>query len=319
MSRFARGARQHPDRQDRPPEPGPSRRPDGLRDREDLRRRRPCHRRAAAGRPVHARAPITRGCRTYRLLRGRIDGVLRRSGLDPGGHDGKALLAILDSYPRDELFQIDEDTLYDPRPRHPAAAGAPPRGAVRAPRPGRPLRPPAWCSRRASAFDSDLSERFALAARAGLARPGDLDRGLRQHRVPAGPGALHPEARHAGQPDARSRRARARAWPMPRPRGTTGCAWHCRPSGARSRAVPPPANGATISPRPTATAMTPTRRWPTSNTLEAALAGTEFGVRLSRLVRHAAVSLRHAPVSIPGGRSRSPTSCRSPKSSACAC
>jgi glutamate dehydrogenase len=47
------------------------------------------------------------------LLRGRVAGVLRRSGIDVDGHDGKALLAILDSYPRDELFQIDEDTLYD--------------------------------------------------------------------------------------------------------------------------------------------------------------------------------------------------------------
>ncbi|MBX9944015.1 MAG: NAD-glutamate dehydrogenase, partial [Reyranella sp.] len=47
------------------------------------------------------------------LLRGRVDGVLRRSGVDPSGHDGKALLAILESYPRDELFQIEEDTLYD--------------------------------------------------------------------------------------------------------------------------------------------------------------------------------------------------------------
>ncbi|MBS0519820.1 MAG: NAD-glutamate dehydrogenase [Proteobacteria bacterium] len=46
------------------------------------------------------------------LLRGRVDSVLRRAGLDPNGHDGKALMAILDSYPRDELFQIDEDTLY---------------------------------------------------------------------------------------------------------------------------------------------------------------------------------------------------------------
>ena len=47
------------------------------------------------------------------LLRGRVAGVLRRSGVDANGHDGKALIAILDSYPRDELFQIDEDTLYD--------------------------------------------------------------------------------------------------------------------------------------------------------------------------------------------------------------
>jgi glutamate dehydrogenase len=46
------------------------------------------------------------------LLRARVDGVVQRAGLDPDSHDGKALLAILDSYPRDELFQIDVDTLY---------------------------------------------------------------------------------------------------------------------------------------------------------------------------------------------------------------
>ncbi len=47
------------------------------------------------------------------LLRGRVEGILRRSGLDAHSHDGKALLAILEAYPRDELFQIEEDTLYD--------------------------------------------------------------------------------------------------------------------------------------------------------------------------------------------------------------
>ncbi len=47
------------------------------------------------------------------LLRGRADTLLRRSGFDRHSHDGKTLLAILDSYPRDELFQLDEDTLFD--------------------------------------------------------------------------------------------------------------------------------------------------------------------------------------------------------------
>ncbi|MBI2737390.1 MAG: NAD-glutamate dehydrogenase [Rhodospirillales bacterium] len=47
------------------------------------------------------------------LLRGRVDSIMRRSGFDVHSHDGKALLAILEAYPRDELFQIDEDTLYD--------------------------------------------------------------------------------------------------------------------------------------------------------------------------------------------------------------
>jgi len=47
------------------------------------------------------------------LLRERVEGVVRRAGLDPHSHDGKALLAILEAYPRDELFQIDPDTLYE--------------------------------------------------------------------------------------------------------------------------------------------------------------------------------------------------------------
>ncbi|MBM3647680.1 MAG: NAD-glutamate dehydrogenase [Alphaproteobacteria bacterium] len=47
------------------------------------------------------------------LLRGRVDGVVRRCGIDANSHDGKALLAILETYPRDELFQIEEETLYE--------------------------------------------------------------------------------------------------------------------------------------------------------------------------------------------------------------
>ena len=31
---------------------------------------------------------------------------------DPNSHSGKALVNVLENYPRDELFQIDEDTLY---------------------------------------------------------------------------------------------------------------------------------------------------------------------------------------------------------------
>ena len=37
--------------------------------------------------------------------------VLARAGFDPSGHSGKALMHILEEYPRDELFQIDVDTL----------------------------------------------------------------------------------------------------------------------------------------------------------------------------------------------------------------
>ncbi len=39
--------------------------------------------------------------------------VLARAAFPPGGHDEKALAEILDTYPRDELFQIGEDELFD--------------------------------------------------------------------------------------------------------------------------------------------------------------------------------------------------------------
>ncbi len=54
----------------------------------------------------------TRSTRAIPYLRRKIDGVIRRAGFDPDGHSGKALVNVLETYPRDELFQIDEDTLY---------------------------------------------------------------------------------------------------------------------------------------------------------------------------------------------------------------
>ena len=39
--------------------------------------------------------------------------VLERAGYPPGGHDEKRLLAILENYPRDDLFQIDVDELFE--------------------------------------------------------------------------------------------------------------------------------------------------------------------------------------------------------------
>jgi glutamate dehydrogenase len=51
--------------------------------------------------------------RTIPLLRRKVDAVQRRAGFAPASHDGKALAFILESYPRDELFQISEDDLLD--------------------------------------------------------------------------------------------------------------------------------------------------------------------------------------------------------------
>jgi glutamate dehydrogenase len=45
------------------------------------------------------------------LLRLKVKNVTDRAGLVPNSHDGKALAHILDTFPRDELFQISEDEL----------------------------------------------------------------------------------------------------------------------------------------------------------------------------------------------------------------
>ena len=45
------------------------------------------------------------------LLRRKVDAVMTGAGVSPGSHLQKALLEILESYPRDELFQIEEQDL----------------------------------------------------------------------------------------------------------------------------------------------------------------------------------------------------------------
>ena len=47
------------------------------------------------------------------VLRRKAQRVVDRSGLLPGSHDHKSLLDILETYPRDELFQISEDELLE--------------------------------------------------------------------------------------------------------------------------------------------------------------------------------------------------------------
>jgi glutamate dehydrogenase len=47
------------------------------------------------------------------LLRRKVNNVIARAGLDSNGHMGKALVAILEQHPRDELFQASEDELFE--------------------------------------------------------------------------------------------------------------------------------------------------------------------------------------------------------------
>jgi glutamate dehydrogenase len=54
----------------------------------------------------------TRPAHTIPYLRRKIAAVAQRAGFDPASHSGKALANVLEHYPRDELFQIEEDALY---------------------------------------------------------------------------------------------------------------------------------------------------------------------------------------------------------------
>jgi glutamate dehydrogenase len=54
-----------------------------------------------------------RSARDIPYLRHKVTRCLRLADIDPRGHDGKALTNILDTYPRDELFQVTDQELLD--------------------------------------------------------------------------------------------------------------------------------------------------------------------------------------------------------------
>ncbi len=55
----------------------------------------------------------SRSPRAIPLLRLKVQRTMARAGFSPTSHDGKALQHILDTFPRDELFQIGEDELFE--------------------------------------------------------------------------------------------------------------------------------------------------------------------------------------------------------------
>lgn len=55
----------------------------------------------------------SRSLRHIPLLRRKLDAALAASGFAPGSYNGKTLLHILETYPRDELFQIDQADLQE--------------------------------------------------------------------------------------------------------------------------------------------------------------------------------------------------------------
>ncbi|MBP6951272.1 MAG: NAD-glutamate dehydrogenase [Alphaproteobacteria bacterium] len=54
-----------------------------------------------------------RSARDIPLLRRKVSRIIVRSGFSEQWHDGKTLIHILESFPRDELFQASEDWLYE--------------------------------------------------------------------------------------------------------------------------------------------------------------------------------------------------------------
>ena len=65
---------------------------------------------AVVRRPVHL-ACLSRQPADRAAVGGKVENVLRRSGAPLGSHDRRALVHIIESLPRDELFQIGEDQL----------------------------------------------------------------------------------------------------------------------------------------------------------------------------------------------------------------
>ncbi|WP_371579823.1 NAD-glutamate dehydrogenase [Streptomyces sp. NBC_01314] len=56
-------------------------------------------------------AAYTESVRRVPVVRRKVDDVLRGAGFSPNSHDGRDLLQILETYPRDELFQTPADEL----------------------------------------------------------------------------------------------------------------------------------------------------------------------------------------------------------------
>ncbi|MEW5704267.1 MAG: NAD-glutamate dehydrogenase [Pseudomonadota bacterium] len=61
---------------------------------------------------LYTSTAYSRSPREIPILRHKVAATLERAGFLPGSHDGKALLHILETYPRDELFQVSEPELH---------------------------------------------------------------------------------------------------------------------------------------------------------------------------------------------------------------
>ncbi len=201
-------AAQHPDRQDRPSVAGPSQRSDGLRDREDLRRRRPGDRRAALRRPVHVGCLPCAGAGRAAAAR---PGRRHRAPLRPRRAEPRRQGAAGDPRSLSARRAVPDRGGHALRPcaGHPAAAGTAARGAFCAARCRGPLRHLPGV-RAARALRCSPRRPLRRDPRTGVARHGDIGRLLDQQQLGARPVALHPAARGQRHAHARPRRTRAR-------------------------------------------------------------------------------------------------------------
>ena len=176
------------------------------------------------------------------VLRHKVDRVIEHFGLDPASHDGKEVLNVLETYPRDELFQA---SVARPHP-HRARRGQPLRAAhgapAGAPRPLPPL-----------LLLPGVRAARPLQHRGARAHRGDRARGLRRHRR-GEPGAdlrrqsrararrgAHRSGAGSASPTSRASSGASRTRPSP---GPTGCASSWSTGSGRRRASPsPPATG----------------------------------------------------------------------------
>ena len=144
------------------------------------------------------------------VLREKATQVIERAGYEPHSHAGKALMDVLETYPRDELFQTPVDDLVPIADAVHAHRGSAASCGCSCDGTSTAASCPAWSTCRATATTrrcarrSRTSSRSAWVARASTSRRGSASR--------CGPAALRrPPARGRGARDVDTDGARARA------------------------------------------------------------------------------------------------------------
>ncbi len=248
--------------------------------------------------------------RSIPLLRHKVQRVIDHFGISPVSHDGKALMHVLETHPRDELFQSSVAELVDSF-----------RGIVNLYERRRVrllLRrdPYACCSCRATATTrrraSASSASCSRSSRATRSRPGCRFRSRRWRACTCSCVPI----RAAMSPS--TSRASRRASPTRCAPGKTGCATRCRPGSCRPAAPRRSRGSSRARSRPltrrTSPLPTPSRtcssspHWPTGT--------TRWASRWSRTARAAARTCGSTGVASP---SPCRTCCRCSRTSACAC